>query len=117
MGRTRVWASGAGGGDAAALQAVEIQRLSSEIRHNPVVAADVNPPPFSHADFAGFGQIHTKTLCFLMPYINHGSCIVRHFVSNHRKRLSMNDLQPKPPITQSSPIKASQACSSLIVPF
>jgi hypothetical protein len=107
-GRTRERASGAGGG-AAALRAALFQRLSSESRHKSVVVADVNPPPFFHAVGAGFHQIHIKTVCFMMPWNNCAVRNVRHFASNHRKCLSMNDLQPKSPIFQSSLIVPNRA--------
>jgi len=43
------------------------QRFSSESRHTPVVAANGNPPPYSHDIATAFRHVLAKSVCSVMP--------------------------------------------------
>jgi hypothetical protein len=85
------------------------QRLSAESRHNPVVAADGNAPPFFHAVGACFRQIHTKSVCFMAQFPASLSSLYALFVANLHKCLSINNLQL-------FSVVSNQGQSCLIVP-
>jgi hypothetical protein len=69
------------------------QRLSSESRHTPIVAADGNPPPFFHGVGAGFRHVLAKSLRFTKPFRPCFLRLLRFFAANRRKSLSINNLQ------------------------
>jgi hypothetical protein len=57
-------------------------------------------------------QYSTKTICFMKPWNSRFIRVVRLFVQNHRKCLSMNNLRLFPRVfnqAQSSLIKPNQA--------
>jgi hypothetical protein len=96
---------------------MDFQRLSSESRHNPIVAADVNPPPYSQRIPRRFSSNPCQINVLLMPFRHRFQSCHAPFAQNHRKSLSNNNLQHKYPIFRSNPIKPNQGKSCLIVPF